>query len=81
MTRRHELQNFQADVQGWYDFLNATGPDKAIQIIDPEQELEWFGKHLEKVIGWAKKEIEKEHELEGEALPDEGERVMWRVNE
>ena len=79
MSRRILLQDLQTDLQRWYDFLNETGPDKDIQIIDPEQELEWFGKHLEKVIGWAKKEIEKEHEREGEALPEEGERVMERV--
>ena len=81
MTRRLELESFKDTIEKLEIFLNKTGPDEPIQIIDPYQHFYKFGLSVEEVIAWLTAEIEKEHELEGEALPDEGDRVMWRVNE
>ena len=81
MSKLRQLEDFQADIKNMYDFLNETGQDKAIQIIDPEQELAWFGHSLERLQNWIQFAIDEEHEREDEALPDEGDRVMARVGE
>ena len=81
MSRLRTLEDFQTDIKNIYDFLNETGQDKAIQTIDPEQELAWFGYSLERLQNWIQFEIDEEHEREDEALPDEGERVGAMVGE
>ena len=81
MTRRLELQDFKDTIQKLEIFLNSTGPEEPIQIIDPEQKLYDFGVSVDDTIAWLKAEIEKEHELEGEALPDEGRRTGALVGE
>lgn len=80
-TRLQELESFKLTLQKLESFLNMNGPDEPIQIIDPEQELYNFGVSVGTTIAWAKAEIKKEHELEGEALPDEGRRTGALVNE
>lgn len=81
MTRRLELESFKDTIQKLEIFLNSTGPEEPIQIIDPEQKLYDFGMSVDEAIAWLKAEIEKEHELEGEALPSEGRRTGALVGE
>ena len=75
MTRRLELESLKETIQKLETFLNKTGPDEPIQIIDPYQHLYKFGLSVEEVIAWLTTEIEKEHEREGEALPSDGRRT------
>ena len=81
MTRRLELESFKDTIQKLEFFMNMNGPDEPIQIIDPEQKLYDFGVSVDDTIAWLTTEIEKEHELEGEALPDEGRRTGALVGE
>jgi hypothetical protein len=69
--RRIELQNFRDDMKSLERFFNEEGQEKTINIVDPNQDLAWFGYSIGKLLNWIKFEIEKEHEKEREALPND----------
>jgi hypothetical protein len=81
MTRIHELEGFRISLQKLESFLNGTGPNEAINIIDPDQSLCEFGCSVDLALGWIKNEIESEEEKAIDALPSEGRRTGALVGE
>jgi len=69
--RRIELQNLRDEMKILLSFFNEEGREKSINIVDPNQDLAWFGYSIGKLLNWLKFEIEIEHEKEREALPND----------
>ena len=81
MTRLQALEDFQEDMNKLHVFLNECGQSKPINILDPNQDLNWVGYSVEKLLNWIQFEIEEENSVEDENLPDEGLQVGAMVGE